>query len=266
MAAKLPVGAALVGVALVAVTATTVSSMTTKDGYVSDSFDQRTGLITNEYAFHHPDEKEAHESDRWWVTSGSLFARDGSGYSGVPDRKSVDPKSSQGNNSAAFRMISRNDGYEDTEVRLRFTPLAWAPGGASNDWSGFHVFARYKSETQLYVASAMRSSKTVAIKKKTSGGPSNDGTYQTLAEAPLVVHMDKTHDVVLRVTGADHVTLALEVNGVVVLNATDSTNAINSGRIGVRADDLEFSIDSIVARPVDPATLPRDRVSSALGN
>src|ERR1043166_249924 len=41
-------------------------------------------LVTNEYAYYNPTASGA-RSSQWVMTSGSLFARDGAGWSGVPD-------------------------------------------------------------------------------------------------------------------------------------------------------------------------------------
>jgi hypothetical protein len=235
-----------------------VNATDDSDGRLADTFDNDHGLITNEWAYNHQSDERSAKSNRWFVTSGSLFAKNGMGYSGKPDSNKVDPTSSKGNNSSVFRMISRNDGYEDTEMAVRFVPMSWSKGGAKNDWSGFHLFLRYKSKTELYVVSALRRNGTVTVKKKTTASgdddeQSNGGTYTTLAEAPAppnALRLDKPHDVRVRVTGTDTAVFEVTIDGAVVLNAIDNNDPIKGGRIGVRADDLEFGIEAVHAYPV----------------
>ena len=152
---------------------------------IDEYFGQPDGLITNEWAYRHQSDSRAHESSRWMVTSGSLFARSGNGYSGVPDTNSPDALSSNGTNSAVFRMVSKISTFENCDITVQFTPISWGKSGANHDWSGFHVFLRYKSETNLFVGSVMREDGTITIKKKTTGGPSNGGTYKTLVEGKV---------------------------------------------------------------------------------
>src|SRR5438552_719837 len=48
-------------------------------------------LLTNEYAHANPDDGTAVRSSDWDVTSGSLFASDGAGWTGTPDAASPGP-------------------------------------------------------------------------------------------------------------------------------------------------------------------------------
>src|SRR5438270_13153385 len=50
---------------------------------LDDRFAGPNGLVTNEYATEHPG--AGANSPTWMVTSGSLFRRDGLGWSGPPD-------------------------------------------------------------------------------------------------------------------------------------------------------------------------------------
>lgn len=221
---------------------------------IKETFGEHNGLITNEWAFRHAHSSKAHDSNRWLVTSGSLFARDGKGYSGIPDTGPVDATSSDGNNSAVFRMVSRANSFSDCTVSINFTPMSWAHGGPKNDWSGFHIFLRYQSETELYVVSVMRSDGSIAIKKKTTGGPSNGGTYTPLAEGKITpLSMNHPHTAVAHITGTDVATIDLTIDGKPVLQATDSHNALKAGRIGIRADDLQFELTSIESDPLAPS-------------
>ncbi|MBN1171934.1 MAG: hypothetical protein JXA67_07150, partial [Micromonosporaceae bacterium] len=63
-------------------------------------------LVTNEYATYSSDSAAAVSPD-WTANSGSLFARDGAFWSGVPDSCQPDQQSSRCTNSNVFRMNSR---------------------------------------------------------------------------------------------------------------------------------------------------------------
>ncbi|MER7561906.1 hypothetical protein ABTZ93_02950 [Streptomyces sp. NPDC097941] len=51
------------------------------------------GLVTNEFAYWHPDAPGARHSPDWAMTSGSLFGLDGAGWSGHPDGERPDAES-----------------------------------------------------------------------------------------------------------------------------------------------------------------------------
>jgi hypothetical protein len=77
-----------------------------------DTFDRPDGLITNQRIQSAPDHT-------WLVTSGSLFARDGRGWSGMPDRERPTPDSRWSTNSSTFRMITHRDDFRDVAVSLQ---------------------------------------------------------------------------------------------------------------------------------------------------
>src|SRR5690242_19497975 len=83
-----------VGVACVALHKTTRPLLST-------SF-PHNGLITNEFAYEHPLSPQAALSPVWEVTSGSLFGRDGAGWTGPPDGIAPGPTSAAHNDSAVF--------------------------------------------------------------------------------------------------------------------------------------------------------------------
>ncbi|HZO05277.1 MAG TPA: hypothetical protein VFB52_02745, partial [Solirubrobacterales bacterium] len=71
----------------------------------SDSFDRADGLITNEYATWNPNSSQAVKSADWQMTSGSLFAKGGAGWTGVPDGcSSASASGSPCTASAVFRL------------------------------------------------------------------------------------------------------------------------------------------------------------------
>ena len=79
-----------------------------------DDFDYPDGLITNERFSSPP-------NALWRLTSGSLFARDGQGWSGLPDHQTADPESRWSNGSSVFRMITHRDDLQDVAVSMDIT-------------------------------------------------------------------------------------------------------------------------------------------------
>lgn len=207
-------------------------------------------LVTNEYAYWNPDHADAVIAPDWLMTSGSLFARRGHGWSGKPDGGSPDAASRSATGSAVFRLHTRRDGYENVRVsfRLRVTRLVSTRRTPAVAWDGVHVWLRYRSQRHLYVASVFRRDGTVLVKRKTPGGPNNGGTYETLgdvAENPIT--MRRWHRVVVSArTIGDRVRLSIAIDGRLVDAVDDrGTSAgepiLGPGAVGIRGDNAEFS-------------------------
>ena len=150
---------------------------------LADDFSGRDGLVTNERVVDDED-SAAPRSPIWIVTSGSLFRRGGWGWTGEPDAESPDVCSCRTTGSAIFRMISRRSGLGDVSLRLRMrnvrlTSTRHTPPLATD---GLHLMLRYRSERETYYVSVDRRDGQATIKRKVPGGPSNGGTYVTLAE------------------------------------------------------------------------------------
>ena len=224
---------------------------------VSDEFNRPDGLITNEYAYWNPSAPDRIADPIWLLNSGSIFAVAGTGWSGIPDDREPNATSSNGTDSAIFRMITARTGMSGVEVSFRlrnqgFSSTASTPSVA---WDGIHVMMRYASEESLYYASVNRRDGTTQIKKKVPGGPSNGGTYYTLSSGNFSFSQNVWQDVKASiVTQADgSVRIQLWANGALVAAATDTGvggPVIPSGRVGIRGDNTEFSIDSFVARSI----------------
>jgi hypothetical protein len=234
---------------------TTSTALPPVSNLVADDFDRPDGLITNEYAFWNPTAGDRVVSPIWSMNSGSLFARSGSAWTGIPDDREPNALSTNGTDSAIFRMISNRSGITgvETSFRLRnegFSSTASTPPVA---WDGVHVMLRYASEESLYYASVNRRDGTTQIKKKVPGGPSNGGTYYTLASGTFAFSQNVWQDVratiVTQANGS--VRIELWANGALVVAGTDTGIGgpiIASGSVGIRGDNTEFSIDSFVAR------------------
>jgi hypothetical protein len=208
-------------------------------------------LLTNEYAFHHPADGAAVTSGDWWVTSGSLFAGRDYLWSGRPDDGRPGPVSSPWTGSAVLRALSARAGRADTVVRfdLRVNGLTRTARTAARPFDGVHVMLRYRSAEATYYVSVSRRDGRYAIKRKTPGGPSNGGTYRTLASTdPPSPPRLRTgwHTVEVSIHGSRTVVVGLRIDGLPVLQAVEHRPATDlapdAGRVGLRGDNCDFLV------------------------
>ncbi len=233
--------------------AATVAATRPGSTLLSDAFGASDGLITNEYAFWNQGSASAVRSSTWDMTSGSLFGRGGVAWSGVPDDTDPNATSSNGTDSAIFRLVTKRKDFTSVNISFRlvhdsFITTATTPAVA---WDGEHIFLRYVDETSLYYASFDRRDGTTAIKKKVTGGSSNGGTYYTLASGRNSFTPGKFHDVRATVfdTSTGSVRIRLWVDGTLVLSATDTGIGgppIRSGGVGIRGDNSDFRFDDFL--------------------
>jgi hypothetical protein len=226
---------------------------------VSDAFSLPDGLITNEYAFFNLGDPAALLSPTWQLDSGSLFALGGTGWTGTPDDLAPNARSSNGNNSAIFRLVTKRSDLGNVSVSFHLynRGLTQTDSTPAVAWDGVHVFLRYQSQTSLYYASINRRDNTAVIKKKVTGGPDNGGTYYELS--PYVAHavpysawQDVTATVRTNPDGS--VTIRLLAGGQLVVEATDTgiggPPITNPGRVGLRGDNCDFQFDDFHVAPL----------------
>lgn len=210
-------------------------------------------LLANERAGRDP---RAPRSRRWQVTSGSWFVRDGRGWTGIPDGASPGCCSRRATGSAVFRVVTRRSRPADVEVAftlraLRLVATARTPEQA---YDGVHVFLRYRSERELYVASVGRRDGAIVIRKKLPGGDANGGHYADVGpRAALPIAFGTDRRVVVRVRDVPAgVGFRVLVDGVSVLAATDAGTpepvVSGPGGVGLRGDNAEFLVDDLVVR------------------
>ena len=244
--------AALVLAAVVVATVVWVVIAMLHRPLLTDDFSRPNGLITNEFAYFNPHDPAAVRSPVWMVTSGSLFARDDTGWTGVPDRGLTGPRSATRTDSSVFRVVTRRSDFKDVTVSFalfvhRFMPV---PGAVAPGWEGVHVFMRYQSPDLLYVVSVNRRDGVIVIKKKVPGGDTAGGTYYALASVggrsvvgrweQVRVSVGNTGEgVTLRVWLDGHLRLQAMDNGV-----GDQPPITQGGRVGLRGDYTEFSFDN----------------------
>lgn len=220
----------------------------------SDSFTRADGLVTNEFAHWNPDDPRRVESPEWDMTSGSLFVYSGRAWTGSPDVVNPNPTSSNGNNSARFRLHTRR--FDFTDVAVSFSLWNWGltttASTPAKEWDGVHAFLRYQNESHLYYVSINRRDNTVVIKKKVPGGPSNDGTYYDLA--PPVAHtvpygQSQQVKATVQNNASGSVTIRLYAQGVLLVEATDAGTLggppiTAPGATGIRGDNTNFEFDN----------------------
>jgi hypothetical protein len=219
---------------------------------LADDFSQPNGLITNEFAYHNPGNTAARTSPVWIATSGSLFALDHAGWTGVPDVGDPGPTSSPVTDSSVFRVITQQSDFGSVAVSFDLFIQRWVapPSGTDVSWQGVHVFLRYQSPQLLYVISVDRRDGRLVIKKKVPGGPSDGGTYYTLGTADGTAAAGRWEQVKVSATNSGaNVVLRAWLDGKNVLTATDDgigdTAPISQpGRVGLRGDYTEFMFRS----------------------
>jgi hypothetical protein len=216
-------------------------------------------LVTNEYAHWHAEDPAAVRSATWDMTSGSLFLRDGLWWTGRPDDVSPDAWSSAGNDSAVFRLTTRQT-FRNARVSLslRVGEFTTTARTVAEDWDGVHIFLRYQSQYQLYYASINRRDGTTAIKKKEPGGPSNGGTYYTLATGLAVVPIGEWQEVAasVRTQPDGSVRISLYRGPDLLLDVIDDGRLggppiTAPGAVGIRGDNCEFEFRAFTVIDLD---------------
>jgi hypothetical protein len=219
-----------------------------------DNFSYPDGLITNEYAYWNPGSARSRISHTWELTSGSLFARGATGWTGVPDDIEPNAASSKGTDSAIFRMNTKRADFGDVTVSMRLlvnrlTSTRSTPRVA---WDGVHIFLRYQSQYNLYYASVARRDGTVVIKKKCVGGPDNGGTYYELTRyvPGHAIPLGSWHPVAASVhndTGGS-VTVKLYRDGTLLAAGVDRGVGCapirSAGAVGIRGDNADIQFDA----------------------
>jgi len=211
------------------------------------------GLVTNEYAYRHPHAEAAAHSPDWQMTSGSLFARAGGGWSGLIDARAPDALSLSGTNSSVFRLVSRHV-FENYSISFSWRINRFPPTATSRNWDGLHLWLRHQSPKELYFISFRRRDGLIVIGKKMSGGDVNGGRYTSLrkvrrAPAPLGAWQKLRATIE---TDGSAVTIRLLLGGALVARAVDREGVdkpiLSAGRVGLRGDNAEFEFRTLEVR------------------
>lgn len=258
---RIVLAGALVGIVLAALGGASGAGARAGNVLFFDTFNRANGpngLITNEYADRNPGDSRAVRSKNWDTTSGSFFVKRGVGWTGVPDGCRPDRYSKVCNDSSVFRLHTRRRDFGDVTVSLRLLNhvLTTTSRTPARDIDGVHIWLRYQSETQLYAVSVNRRDGSVVIKKKCPGGPSNGGTYYSLAKAipnqPIPFGVWQQIAVSIRNNADGSVSIGFARGGAVVAEATDSGLGcppnLQNGAVGIRGDNDNFSVENFRVR------------------
>jgi hypothetical protein len=215
---------------------------------LSDDFSQPNGLITNEFAYYNQGNPAAHTSPTWLATSGSLFALDNAGWTGIPNAGVPGPTSAGVTNSSVFRVVTRRADFQNVAVSFGLFVQRFLPSqpGLDVSWQGVHVFLRYQDASLLYAVSVDRRDGRIVIKKKVPGGPSDGGTYYTLGTAGGTAISGRWEQVKVSSTNSGaNVNLSVWLDGKLRLQTVDDgvgdvAPIAEGGRVGVRGDYTEF--------------------------
>ena len=228
----------------------------------SDSFATYTeGLITSEFAYWNATDATAKKSSSWELTSGSLFAKDGAAWTGVPDSgHAPDNLSSNYTGSGIFRLTTKRADFGDVKVSFDLNLHKLSVGDATPEvaWDGVHIFLRYQSQYHLYYASINRRDDTVVIKKKVPGGPSNGGTYYDLSTFnKYKVPYDKWQKISATIKNETNGSVSIELfaNGKSVAKAEDTGKGgapiTAPGKVGIRADNSDLQFKNFTVNSLD---------------
>lgn len=223
-----------------------------KDLLFSPDF-AKSGLVTNEYAYWNHGTRGSVVSDDWSITSGSLFARNGSGWTGPVDATSPNADSSNATDSAVFRLRSRAKDFGNVGVGfdLKVNALTATERTPSREWDGVHVWLHYQNAANLYYVSVSRRDGEIVIGKKANG------VYVQLSKRTgEKFPLDRwRHVETTIVADGDNVTIRLLLGDELVERVTDGGRRkgpalIAPGRIGLRGDNADFQFRDLRVKRV----------------
>jgi hypothetical protein len=203
---------------------------------LSSDFTGPDGVITS------AEDGEA-EPSPWRMTSGSLYRDNDVGWTG---------RINNSTGSAVFRMVSKADDFGDVDVhvRLRVDRIVTTDRTPEQSYDGAHVWVRYRSPTESYGVSVDRRDGAMAIKKKCTGGPSNDGSYYDLTPELRTAGLPRQEWQEIDITVVDlpdgAVAISARRDGEKI-QAVDTgvgcAPLVGPGAVGLRGDNAELRFD-----------------------
>ena len=232
---------------------------------LTEDFQGEDAVWADERRFWHPERTGQQDEDPesgWFAEAGVLERRDSQGWTDSP----------------VMRVWTRRDDLAFTQVDMDVTFKGWVDGSAG--WHGINLWLNESLCTPTpgceriddgqqggpsgYALDFMNRDGTVTILKKVAGDTreawpgavshSNGGTYYKLAETTFEPAEDRTYHFAGRVvdSGDGTATLQVIVDGEVLLQAVDDGTVtgprLTGGRVGLRSDYVELTVDDVVIR------------------
>ena len=231
-----------------------------------DEFTRSRSLITNEFAIWNPLMSGIATDATWEMQSGSVFQRNGIGWTGQPDGTYPNIDSSNGTHSSIFRLRTKRADFGNVAVDtdLRTNALSSTSATPAVSWDGVHMWLHYQSEYSMYYISFNRRDGVVMVKKKVPGGTMVNGSPSPSDENgghyyPLTPEVKGAYPIPfgawqhLRgtiVTNADGtVTIKGYIDGVLKVSVVDNGSIggppiTAPGRTGLRGDNADLEFDN----------------------
>lgn len=229
-----------------------------------DEFAGNDGIITNAYAYWSPTDTLGYRSSIWENETATLYRRANTGWSGVPDGGGdVDRTSSQVNGSEMFRMWTQRSDFENVLVTMKLRHEGYTNGSTADwpakSWDGLKLWLRRGGRTgshNLYTVEVNRRQGNVMLQKKCAGSDQYTILAQTPSSStPALADQWETVGGSVKTNADGTVSLQLIREGRVVLEATDNgaggcAPITAAGRVGIRGDNTQFSVDDFVVARV----------------
>jgi hypothetical protein len=227
------------------------------DALLFDSFTGVDGVITNHYAFWHPDDATAFRSEVWEMESGCALRQDNMLWSGVPTSNIPNKDCSNGSGSETFRLWTKRS-FGDVSVTFSLRNNGYAAGSqGERSWDGVKIWLRRQGGTGsvgLYTAEVNRRQGNIMVQKKCGGSTE----YHILAQArpegsdAAFGEWEKVGGSVRNMPDGS-VRLELVRHGQTVLEAVDTgvgcAPITGDGRVGIRGDSTNFNADDFLVVP-----------------
>ncbi len=185
-------------------------------------------ILTNWSQYKHDElictSKQKDRNKPFYVTSGQLWCKNNRGFIDTYNFRMLI------NVFDNYKLIR----YNDSTIVIDFAIVRWHTIQSTPNWSGIHLFSRYQTEDDLYVAS-IRVDGLSTIKKKIKG------EYTTLQQSHIQqIQLQQNYR--LHFSVCDN-TLSLLLNNVMIMQYIDTD--LQSGCCGVRTDYCDVVLNTI---------------------
>jgi hypothetical protein len=230
------------------------------DVLMQEAFSGSDGVITNHYAYW-SDDPDAFRSDTWEMESGCSFRSGNTMWTGVPTSNLPNRNCSNGSGSEVFRFWTKREDFGNADVRFLLRNNGYTNGSDVNperSWDGIKIYLRRLDGLNFYTAEVNRRQGNVIIQKKC---PQDGGTYFLLEQVRLEVTpaqigvWEEVGGTAVNLPGGG-VRVQVVRQGQPVLEAIDNGTGcpplVAPGRVGIRGDNTDFSVDDFEVRSVPP--------------